>query len=214
MAVAFDAQSSGTSTNFTTTVSHTVGGGSNTILIVFVSDLAGGLSSVTYNSVGMTQIGTSIGSTTAWYMLAPTSGTHDIVALYDTPATNCVGGMSFTGVLQTGSAINANATQSGTGAGANTKTITTTVANCMLVENMESRAGAANSTAGSSQTTTYNATSGSVNNIGGGYKLVTSATGYSESWTPGNSTANELFLVALAPIPPTYSPDLFPIILM
>lgn len=106
MTIAFDAGSSG-STGWagSVTVSHTVSG-TDRILIAGCShnSLSDKVSGVTYNGVSMTRIRAdflSNGSTCLYYLIAPATGTHDLVFTFASSdvAAVCVGA-SFTGVDQ------------------------------------------------------------------------------------------------------------------
>jgi hypothetical protein len=105
MALAFDA-ASGWSYNgggSTCTVSHTVGAGSNRILVAYVATLnTGATMSATYNGVAMTAVGSVVGSSKIWsfYLLNPDSGTHDIVFTSNASADMAGGGLSYTGAKQ------------------------------------------------------------------------------------------------------------------
>lgn len=121
MAVAFDAVGPAAALGQTATTPTTVTWahivtGSNTALVVFVgvgqnsgSDATKTISSVTYNAVGMTQIGTPkhTNDSTAGYLacyglINPTTGTNNVVVTFaSAPSTAECGSVSFTGVNQT-----------------------------------------------------------------------------------------------------------------
>ncbi len=148
MAIAFDAEvhSGGTywpgSAVTSLTQSHTVGTGSNRLLIVAVTNYqVNTTTAVTYGGVSMTLINRSTGSveslsqdTTLWYLVAPATGANNIVATLSGAASqyHSVHAMSYTGVNQT-TPIDSNAT--GTSAAATSLTLSTTVVaeNCWLV---------------------------------------------------------------------------------
>lgn len=106
MAIALDATANGITSGGTKpnlSYNHTVTG-SNTIL--FVNAATDGLmSTVTYNSVSMTKIGTETADgiqVTLWYLIAPTTGTNAVL-LTPTANSNIVGqSVSYTGASQTG----------------------------------------------------------------------------------------------------------------
>jgi hypothetical protein len=123
----FDAVSSGDTAGTpatSVTVSHTIGAGANMALIVIVSaNAAASPTSVTYNGVAMTSVGTvdsSAGNRLNCYRLEnPAAGAHNIVATYaanheigmgaisvsDADQTNCVrNSASATGTSSTPSA--------------------------------------------------------------------------------------------------------------
>lgn len=104
MAIAIDnSGSTGSSSSGTTvTLSFTVSG-SDRILYALVGDPAGGTcSGVTYNnSVAMTQIDSASNGYSQWYLIAPTTGTNDIVATFSTSGIyRCISAVSITGAAQ------------------------------------------------------------------------------------------------------------------
>lgn len=111
MAITVDATSSGTaSVGTTVTVSHTVGAGSNRLLVVMMgfNDATPGFpSSVTFNSVAMTELG-GVGSTNnpmvtdGWYLLNPDVGTYDIVVTKDSGVPFAVSAISLFGATTPG----------------------------------------------------------------------------------------------------------------
>lgn len=146
MAIAIDATSSGFQLNTTSvTVSHVVSG-SDRVLLVFVANgnnyptattiLASG---VTYNSVAMTSMSSSGASNVIhgqwFYLIAPDTGTHDIVVTMPSSQDVVVAAISLTGVKQTGFP-DAGPVQNIGYAGYGTWTsssITTTVDNAMVL---------------------------------------------------------------------------------
>ena len=107
MAIAFDTFSQGSGGGATTaTVSHTCTG-TNLILVTFVEDnSANTVTGVTYNSVAMTQAGSTQQRTgdqylSVWVLVNPTSGTHDVVATRSSAVGNFnVADVSYTGAKQ------------------------------------------------------------------------------------------------------------------
>jgi hypothetical protein len=103
--IAFDSQNHSTNTGFGTTLSFTVGAGSNRMLIVAVYEAtpAVNTATVTYNSVAMTKIGQQIDSDRAislWYLIAPTSGTHTVALTGSGSYTIAILAESYSGVNQ------------------------------------------------------------------------------------------------------------------
>ena len=105
-----DAVSTGTTTGSSFTISHTTSG-SNLLILVGVSMTkeTGGVPSVTtltYNGVSLTLVGTQStsdnkGRIEIWQLIAPATGTHDVVGnLSGAPDGATVGVMTFTGVNQ------------------------------------------------------------------------------------------------------------------
>lgn len=110
--IAFDAASSantGTGTANSLTWAHTVGAlGTNRILIVGVSirnSSSQSVSSVTYNGAGLNLVGQTTNSTNArveiWRLIAPATGTHNVVVTLSAAARFVGGAASFSGVSQT-----------------------------------------------------------------------------------------------------------------
>jgi predicted ribosomally synthesized peptide with SipW-like signal peptide len=98
---------SGSANASSLTWAHTVSG-SNRYLVVGVSinnENSGTVSSVTYNGQALTSLGTATNGTNArvemWGMLAPPTGTHNIVVTLSTSQRFTAGAVSFTGVHQT-----------------------------------------------------------------------------------------------------------------
>lgn len=113
MAIAFDAGTlfipAGNQTSVT--LAHIVSAGANTILLAGVKIYAGGnpadlLTGITYNGVAMT-FGMKVAASGPvemylYYLYAPASGTHNIVATLSSGAGVALSGLSYTGVSQTG----------------------------------------------------------------------------------------------------------------
>ncbi len=114
VAVDSNTSSSGTLSNLITnlTFAHTTAG-TNRLLIVGVSininnNAAGAVSSVTWNGTALTLLGTNNDAANTrrvemWYLLAPGTGTHNVVVNVTTGATNLgvvAGATTFTGVDQ------------------------------------------------------------------------------------------------------------------
>lgn len=131
--ISIDATSTGfVASNTTVSVPHTCSG-SNRGLMVFVSTpSARTITSVTYNGVGLTSINRSTGAETvsAYYLIAPATGTNNIVVNLDSTGMIIFGAVSLNGAHQT-IQPNANNTQSTTTTSITTN-VTTTVGNCWL----------------------------------------------------------------------------------
>lgn len=122
MAITFDAASTNDGTGSPLTWSHTVGTGSERILLVGAcvrkeSDPRPTITAVTYGGVSLTQAVTRANdgktSTDIWYLVNPTSGTATVSITTSSAPTNIVGGAtSYAGVHQTSPII-----RTGTGAG-------------------------------------------------------------------------------------------------
>lgn len=133
----FDAAMS-TTAGTTLTFSHTCTG---TNLILLVGAETGGagdtVTGITYNSVAMTRIGTATSSVTdtgyLYYLLNPSTGTHNVVITATAGAVNGIRGISasYAGVKQSGQP-DANSTNTGTGT-TETGTVTVVAANSWQV---------------------------------------------------------------------------------
>lgn len=139
MAIAYDTSANTTSSfNGNTTFSHTCTG-SDLILIVSVilSNNARSVSSMTYNSVAMTQAATFTGNgkVDVWYLINPATGAHTVaVNTNTTGAEFCTAeSISLTGVDQT-SPIGATGTGTSPSAAAISASVTTTRINSFIVD--------------------------------------------------------------------------------
>ena len=153
-----DANSSGSViTNSVLTVSHTVGTthGSRCLIVgVAVKDASETTpSSVTFNSVAMTQIGSTVTKTgesiSLWRLVNPATGANDIVATFGTTCDEIsLGGISLYGVDQTtpvGTSANAHGSDT-------TPTVNVTTVKDDFVIDIVLQIGAGGLTAGSGQT--------------------------------------------------------------
>lgn len=137
--IAFDAVANDLESSATPTWSHTTSG-SNRILHAGVRVSAGiSVTGVTYNGVAMTNVPTNSPVTTpggellyVFYLINPTTGTHDIIATLSGSDTVRSVSISHTGVKQSGQP---NASGNGTASGESsiTDSITATVSNCWVV---------------------------------------------------------------------------------
>ncbi len=138
--IAFDAASSGASGTGTATgqtVSHTVTGTETILFTCVQSGTANTPITATYNSVSMTSLGaadTGGYHGEAYYLIAPTSGTHNVVVTLGT-GTNviAVANASYTGAQQSGVPEAAATTSTGGGAGTMSTSTTTVAANAWAI---------------------------------------------------------------------------------
>jgi len=138
MAIAFDAASDGgRATAASQTWSHVCTGAD---LILFVGVLNGAvqtITSVTYNGVACTQIGTDMINNaanyrlTSWYVVAPATGSHSVVVTPSAASDTMALAGSYTGVLQTGFP-DASGSRQPAQAASVTETLTTVLDNCWL----------------------------------------------------------------------------------
>ena len=128
MAVNVDASSSGsTADQASVTVSHTTAGANRLMLVGITMNPSGeSVSSVTYNGVNLTHVGTqedgaALARVEIWSLVAPDTGTHDVVVNFTDLGHKgaSVGVMTFTGVDQT-TALGAFSGNSGLSASAST----------------------------------------------------------------------------------------------
>lgn len=135
MAIAFDAASNNyTASNAGTyTTSHTIGAGSNELLIVSIAGSTVVATGITYNGVSMTLAGSAAGVNLiyVYYLFAPTAGTNNIVTSFSGGTSDLqVFGTSYSGVKQTGFPDASSYTQ--TALGNITYTLTTVAANAWM----------------------------------------------------------------------------------
>jgi hypothetical protein len=136
MAIAFDAASEGYASGTSLTVSHTVTGSAPLLIAcVGTNGTNDTVTGVTYNGVAMTQLGTVENTYNRLYiygLLAPATGTHDIVVSNSASVGIRLRAASYSGAKQSGlpDAVATWSTASGT---STTMTVTTTVADCWLV---------------------------------------------------------------------------------
>jgi len=121
MACTYDTKSYGETTGTSLTVAHTIGGGSNRLLLVVeCNELTTSATTVKYNTVDMTKLYevTNGMCYSVWYMLEaalPTAGARNIVAAYASSRDCCIIGMSVSDCLQAAPGYTAG---SGTGTSA------------------------------------------------------------------------------------------------
>lgn len=210
MALAFDAVSftSGSGSS-SVTLSHTCSG-SDRILIVNagVHGNARTVTDITYNGVAMTysteQVnGSALAKVYQYYLIAPATGTHDIVVTYSGNADYSVGGISLTGADQTSPK---GAVGGGTGTGsAPSNAVVTTFANSMVLSGVVwagQNAGSCSAT-GTNQTTRYAIDNGSVFlEAGGSTQTTTTAGSTTSSWTGGASAGYAHSLTEIKEVQP------------
>src|SRR6266702_2162168 len=157
MAITKDTTSSAVGGSATSlTWAHTVGTGSNTILVVAVRISSGTatVTGVTYNAVSMTQLTSKVqGSNTVYlfYILlgSTTSASHNIVASFSATVTSIGTATSYFNVAQSGTWGTA-ATSSG--ASGNSSNTVTTTASSQEVVDINYELGTTDATSGASQT--------------------------------------------------------------
>jgi pectate lyase len=210
-AIAFDSTATRAVTNAASTSwSHTVGTGTDRVLIVGLAledtgttSLA--INSITYAGVAMTPVANSIataGSSTLdraqlYYLLNPASGANTISITFG-GAVNGVsaGSVSLTGVAQ--SAPTAAAIKTATSGTTISVNIAVATAGSWIIDVANSGAGNATLTPGSSQTKRWGV--GQTNSGGAGSTTAPAATGTSTvSWTASSSSQLALSAAVFAP---------------
>ena len=194
MAVAFDASSSGSaSLTSSLTFSHTCSGTERVLIVgVVINANAASVSTVTYNSVSLTFIGSAIntGDTRVelWGLIAPSTGANNIVVtVSNSTSFFCAGGTSFTGADQTTAW---NGLQTATGS-SSAQSVTVTSATGNMVTDCVSTV-TFTPTVGAGQTQRWS-TSASLSNARGSTE--TGAASVTMSWT--TSLAAEYALAAI-----------------
>lgn len=212
MAVAFDASASSIQVGFlagptTRTWSHTCTG--SNIILFMCADLwqdtagVGTVTSASYNSVAMTKV--NAGTSTSiraeiWYLVAPATGANT-VSVTVTGATDAIKlcSASFTGVIQSASAID-NHVINATTTGAPSKAIVTVADNCGVIDTV-SRFSNTDLVKGASQTQIYNDSVTST--LGAASYLTTPKTpagSVTMSWTGNAAQDCEQVVVSFAPV--------------
>lgn len=142
MAIAFDTvtENSGNATaGGTKTISHTTSGNYR-ILVVKVINQSGTTTGVTYNGVSMTQIGSTLGYGSMWYLLGPASGANNVIISCGASDFLRWAITSYTGVKQAAIDSTSSAT-SGSGT-TMSSTNTTSADNCWIVMGVGTSDGA------------------------------------------------------------------------
>ncbi|KPJ58335.1 MAG: hypothetical protein AMJ46_14330 [Latescibacteria bacterium DG_63] len=217
--ISFDSASVSSGTGNTSSISwsHTMGSGSDGILVVGVSWRNTGndpwtVSSVTYNSQPLIEIRNDIQlgdppgsrSSALYYLLSPPSGTNDIVVTYSgTPYLSGGGAVSFFNVDQT-SPIDAH--DGVAGAAATTTpgvTITTITDGAWVVDNLCLREATGTTAAGAGQTERWNRDVGGIVTAGSTEGPVATAGDVTMDWTTGSG--NEGYSMSVAALKPACS---------
>lgn len=191
MAVVFDAKSTGSSDpeSSTLTWSHTCTG-DNRLLVVTVGESRNvTVTGVTYNGVALTKAKELDGGgggndyASIWYLIAPDTGTNDIVVTYSGSITvPRAGGASFTNALQT-AVLGATNSVGGT-AQNKSLALTTTEDGSVIIECIGALGGIHTPTAGQTVINTDG------NNRIGGYEIVGAAQEYTQTW---DSTSSNIY---------------------
>lgn len=192
MAIAFDASSGGKSNTpvNSITYSHTTSG-SDRLLVVCVHYAGDNFSSVTYNGVALTtalQQVVSFITYGIYYLVAPASGTHNVVVSNtgSYSQTFISSSISFTGVDQS-SPLDTTGSGTQSSSTSNTVTMTTTESNTVLVDMAFISEAGATMTPGSGQTEFYDDSTTNGQHIASSYKIVSSSGSNTMSYSKSGS---------------------------
>ncbi len=207
MAIAFDSASSGgTVASNTLTFSHTCSG-SNRILFVGIEGDGSSdtLTSVTYNGVAMTRIDSISAASTAnrylylYYLIAPATGAHNVVATVSSGTVVLGVSASYTGALQSGVPDSSNKGGATSGGSRNVST-TTVLNNSWVVGHFN---GAASPTAVAGTTLRATESTYGFSTIGDSNGAVTPAGAKSLGITWSGSNGNGGIVASFAPVTST-----------
>lgn len=180
MAIARDATSGqAPSSSSTWTLSHTCASGSSLFVVIEVNSSTDVVTSVTYNSVSMTQLASRRCSKFGgaaylyiYFLATPTSGSNNIVVSLSSAKTGVWGGVSYTGVGATQPDSTAQNTATTTGSGTPFTLTTSVVASgCWLLSITKDSSGG--SSAGSGTT-----------------RISPLSSGFGEQWWDSNGTVS------------------------
>lgn len=194
--LAFDAASNSFTTGNTLTYAHTCSSGSNRVLAVYT--IGTGISGVTYNSVAMTLFATRVGFETIkwWYLVAPSTGTNNVVvSASGNPDISSVA-FSFTGADQTTPMAAINGT-TGNSTSPSTSVTTTTTNSIVIDAVVSNQSGAYTPGAGQTEVADVNNTNNN-RRYGGSYEAAPSAASTTMSWTIGASVSWDVYAVEIA----------------
>ena len=202
MAIAVDSVSSGTGTGSSITVSHTTSG-TNRLMLVGISGRASSgpavVSGVTYNGVALSLVGSKTAYslvTTIYKLVAPDTGTHDVVVSFSTAPDKggVVGVVTFTGVSQTTPlGTFASASGSSTAPSVNVSSATGE----LVLDTLVDEDATVTMTAGAGQTERWNA---QFTYMGGAGSTKAGDTTVTMSWTLSGSANWAIGAVPIKPI--------------
>lgn len=166
----------------TLTKSLTISSGSDRMLFVYSENKASATcTSATFNGVSMTEIAdTSYNQNAcAYYLVAPATGTHDLVITYSTSIGANVSISSFTGVKQDVP----DDTDTATGNGSTSMTLTAAANDSWIIDGISNYGNAGTLTPGGSQT--KDATLQNPGTTAVGHKVIASAGNGTVTWSDG-----------------------------
>jgi uncharacterized repeat protein (TIGR01451 family) len=185
---------------------HTVGLGSNGILIVGVSNRRSNrtVTAITYAGLGLTRIGSQNSGTNTsrmelWYLLGPPQGTGNVIVTLS-GSTDVIGGAASFFGIDPATPMGAFASNSGTGTTVSLST--TSFPGELVVDAVAAPGTGLTLSAGSGQTEQWNTGTGSGgNNARGASSSQKGASSVTNSWTLGASVDWAIGGVSLKPIP-------------
>ena len=192
MAIALDSTSSGQTTGgspTSTTVSHTVVSNTSGIIVVCVANVDPSIvSGVTYNGSAMTLViernDADYRNCSIWRLLAPSTGTHDIVVTHSASNTVKVFGAAFTDVDQV-TPIGATAGATNT-TGAVSSVITTTQDNSVIISVVSKTNATSLGTPGTDQINIASAMEANSHQSGATYEPKATAGADTQGWSGTN----------------------------
>ena len=188
------------------TMNHTVGSGSNRLLIVSVAIErdTGRVTAITYAGQALTFVGTSVDPTATarvevWRLIAPATGTNTVSVTFNSSSSVVIGAISFANVHQTTPIA---ASQFATGNGVLTASASVaSAADQVVMATISANDAADTVTAGSGQTSHWNVLN-AADVIGAGSTKPGLASSTSMSYTLQTAQGWTMGLVAIQPAPP------------
>ena len=202
--IVHDASSSTLGQGTTFTWAHTVGSGTNGILIVGVSNRRSNRTVVgvtyagmSFQRVGFQNSGASTSRMEMWYLLSPPAGTSNVVVTLSGSTAAVAGAVSFFGVDQT---VPLGAFSSTAGTAANVSLLVPSASNEIVVDVIAAPGPGLSLTEGPGQTVQWVGATGTTGNeVLGGSSSTTGAATVSLSWTLGASVDWGIGAVSLKP---------------
>lgn len=191
-AIVRDSTASGNTLGSTLTISHTLGTGSNRIVVFGLENEFGSIDAVTYDGVAMNQavsITTGGRVSQIYYLLdasLPSAGTYNAVATISSPGAGTVGGVtSYFGVKQ--QAPEVTNTGSATSTAISTAIVTLT-SNALIVDSVYGSEITSFTPSGAGQSERWDTQAVSGSMSGAGSEIFTTTAGsYTLSWTAGTT---------------------------
>lgn len=204
--IAPDAASNATGSASSLSWSHTVGSGTNRILVVGVSIRRANrvVNSITFGGVNLTQAGSqnsaaNISRMEMWYLLNPPSGPATVTVTLAGASDFVAGAVSFSGIDQT---VPLGPFASASGTGLSGSVTTASAPNEVVVDIVASPGTALSLTPGASQTSNWILGTGNAgNDVQGGSSTTAGASSVTTSWALGAATDWAIGAISLKPAP-------------